>query len=79
MKKRFKPESSKFINNVEKLQNAFLSLEDYHYDILDNVNALFGSKNIENQQIKPAKYTVLMLRVRQNERKKAFGRSPTYQ
>ena len=33
----------------------------------------------QNQQITSANYTVLMLRVRQNEQKKAFGRSPLYQ
>ena len=38
-----------------------------------------SSQSIENQQITFAKYTVLMLCVHQNERKKAFGRSPLYQ
>ena len=61
-----------------KRQTAFLNLKDYHYDILNNVSTLFffggggGGKNIENQQITPAKYSVLMLRVRQNEHKVAF-------
>ena len=32
------------------------------------------SQNIEKQQVISEKYTVLMLRVCQNERKKAFGR-----
>ena len=36
------------------------------------------SQNIENQQITPVKYTVLMLTERQNERKKAFDRSPQF-
>ena len=39
-----------------------------------NVNILFGSlssQNLENQKITSAKYTVLMIRVRQYERKKA--------
>ena len=70
------------MNNVEKTSNCILSLEDYLYDILNNVNTQLGSlisQDIETQQITSAKYTVLMLRVRQNERKKAFGRSPPYQ
>ena len=33
-KKRFKLYQA-FMNNVEKRQTAFLSLEDYHYDILN--------------------------------------------
>ena len=48
----------------------------------EHVKTLFGSilsHYIENQQITSAKYTVLMLRVRQIERKKVFGRSPPYQ
>ena len=32
------------------------------------------SQNIENQQITSTKYSVLMLHVHQNERKKDFGR-----
>ena len=64
-----------FMKNVEKtsiciFKSGRLSLRYFEY-----VNALFGrlsSQHIENQQITSAKYTVLMLRVRQNERKKAF-------
>ena len=71
-----------FIYNVEETSNCIfkslrLSLRYYEY-----VNTLFGglsSQNIENLQIKSVRYTVLMLRVRPNERKKAFGRSSSYQ
>ena len=71
-----------FMNNVEKtsyciFKSGRLSLQYFEY-----VNTLFGSlssQNIENQQIMSAKHTVLMLRVHQNERKKAFGRLPSYQ
>ena len=51
-------------------------MEDYH---IDNLNkTIFGSlsnKIIENQQKAPGKYNVLilMLRLRQNGRKQAFG------
>ena len=42
------------MNNLEKRQTAFLSLEDYHNDILNShVKTLFASlssQNIENQQ-----------------------------
>ena len=34
MQKSFKLDQA-FMNNVEKRQTAFLSLEDYHYDILN--------------------------------------------
>ena len=54
-----------------------LSLQYFEY-----VKTLLGSlssQNIEYQQITSAKYAVLMLRVRQNEHKKACGRSPRYQ
>ena len=64
------------MNNVER------SLIDYHKDILNMKKTLFGSlssQNIEIQQITSAKYTVLMLSVGQNGRKKAFGRSRPYQ
>ena len=81
MQKRFKLNQA-FMKNVEKTSNCIfksgrLSLRYFEYLI-----TLFGSlssQNIENQQITSAKYTVLMLRVRQNERKKAFGRSPPNQ
>ena len=33
MQKSFKPDQA-FMNNVEKLQTAFLSMENYHCDIL---------------------------------------------
>ena len=70
------------MNDLNKRQSAFLSLEDYHYDILIYVNTMYGSllsQNIGNQQITSATYTVLMLRFHQNERKKAFCRLPPYQ
>ena len=58
------------MNNVEKMSNCIFKpgrlLRYFEY-----VNALFGSlssQNIESQQITSAKYTVLMLRVRVNER-----------
>ena len=67
MQKSFKLDKA-FINNVEKLQTAFISLEDYHYDYdILNMLTLLGSllsQNIKYQQILSAKYTVLMLRVR---------------
>ena len=53
----------------------------FHVRYFEYINTLFGSllsQNIENQQITSAKYTVLMLCVRQNERKKAFDGSPPY-
>ena len=70
------------MNNVEKTSNCIfkpgrLSLQYFEYE-----KSLFGSlssQNIENQQITSAKYTVLMLCLRQHERKKAFDRSPPYQ
>ena len=77
MQKSFKLDQA-FTNNVElnvKLhffKSGRLSLLYFEY-----VNTIFGSlssQNIDYQQIKSAKYTVLMLRVRQNERKKAFSR-----
>ena len=73
MQKSFKLDQA-FMNNIEKCQTA---LQYFKY-----VNTQFRillSQNIENQRITTAKYTVLMLCVRQNERKKAFGRSPPYQ
>ena len=81
MQKSFKLDQA-FMNNVEKTSNCIfmsgrLSLRYFEY-----VNTLLGSISsqiIEYQQITSAKYTVLMLRVRQNERKQAFGRSPPYQ
>ena len=69
-KKKIKLDQA-FINDVEKCQTACLNLEIYRYDMLYNVNTLFASlssQNIENQQIKSTKCTVLMLGIRQNER-----------
>ena len=45
---------------------------------MSNCSFVTFTQNIENQEITSAKYTVLMLYVCQNERKKAFGRSPPY-
>ena len=65
---------------LKKCQTAFLSLQDYRYDILNmykhTIRGL-SSQNIENQQITSANYTVLMQRVRQSWHKKAIGRSPS--
>ena len=47
--------------------------------IFEYVKTLFrslSSKNIENQQITSAKYTELILRVRQKGHKKSFGLVP---
>ena len=52
-------------NSIYKSGRLSLRLRYFEY-----VNTLLGSllsRNIENQQITSAKYTVLMLRVRQNE------------
>ena len=68
------------MNNVEKMSNCIfksgrLSLRYFEYG-----KTLFGSlssQKMENQQIKSAKYTVLILHVRQNGqngRKKDFSR-----
>ena len=46
--------------------------------VMSNCSFVTFTQNIENQEITSAKYTVLMLYVCQNERKKAFGRSPPY-
>ena len=72
------------MNNVEKKSGciSFLNLADYRYVMLYNEDKLSGSlssQNIENQQITSAKYTTLMLGVRQNEHNKAFGGFPPYQ
>ena len=70
------------MNNVEKTSNCMFKSGRLSSPYFEYVKTLCGSllsQNIENQQITSAKYTVLMLRVRQNERKKAFGRSPPYQ
>ena len=70
-----------FINNIEKMSNSIFKSGRLSLRYFEYVNTLFGSlssQNIENQQITSIKYTLLMLRVRQNEHKKAFGRSPPY-
>ena len=40
-----------FMNNVEKTSNCVLSLEDYHYYILNTLFRSLLSQNIENLQI----------------------------
>ena len=70
------------MNNVEKMPNCIFKYERLSLRYFEYVNTLFESlmiQTIENQQITSAKYTVLMLCVHQNERKKAFGRSSPYQ
>ena len=70
------------MNNVKKIANSIFKSGRLSLWYFEYVNTLFGSlssQNIENQQITSVKYTVLMLRVRQNELKRAFGRSPRYQ
>ena len=70
------------MNNVEKTSNCIFKSERLSIRYFEYVNTPFGSnlsQNIENQQITSAKYTVLMVHVIQNDRKKAFGRSPPYQ
>ena len=67
------------MNNVEKTSNCILKSGRLSLRYFEYVNTLLGSlssQNIEYQQITPAKYTALMRRVRQNERMKAFDRSP---
>ena len=68
------------MDNVEKTSNCIFKSGRLSLRYFEYVNTLFGSlssQNIDNQQIRSAKYTVLMLRVCQNWRKKAFGRSPS--
>ena len=65
------------INNVEKTSNCILKSGRLSLRYFEYVNTLLGSlssQNIEYQQITSAKYIALILRVRQNERKKAFDR-----
>ena len=65
------------MNHVEKTSNFILKSGRLSLRYFEYVNTLFGSllsQNIENQQKTYAKCAILMLRVRQNERKKAFRR-----
>ena len=67
------------MNNVEKTSNCIFKSGSLLLRNFEYLKTLFGSllsQNIENQQMTPAKYTVLMLRVCQYGRKKVFGRSP---
>ena len=81
MQKSFKLDLA-CMNNFEKMSNCIFKSGRLSLRYFEYVNALFvslSSQNIENQQITSAKYTVVMLCVRQNQRKKAFGRPPPYQ
>ena len=82
MQKSFKLDHA-FMNNVEKTSNCIFKSGRLSLGYFECVKTLFGSllsQYIENQQITSAKYTVLMLCVRQlNGRKKAFGGSSPYQ
>ena len=71
-----------FMNNVEKTSNCIIKSGRLSLRHLEYVNTLFGSllsQNNENQQITSSMYTVLMLCVLQNERKKVLGMSQPYQ
>ena len=64
------------MNNFEKMPNCLFTSGRLSLRYFEYVNKLFGSlssHNFENQQITAAKYTVLMLRVHQNEHKKALA------
>ena len=81
MQKSFKLDQAFVINVEEKSHCIFksgrLSLRYSAY-----VKTIFGSlsnRNIENRQITSSNYTVSTVRVRQNWRQKAFGRSTPYQ
>ena len=66
------------MDNVEKTSNcSFKSgkLSLLYFEYVKTLVESLSSLIIKNQQIAPAKYTVLMLRLCQNGRKKAFGRS----
>ena len=68
-----------FMNNVEKMANSIFKSGRLSLRYFEYVNTLFASlsgQNIENQQMMSAKYTEL---IRQNECKKALGKSPLYQ
>ena len=72
------------MKSVEKTSNCIfyksgrLSLRYFEY-VQNTLCGSLSSQNIENHQITSAKYTVITLRVHQNWRKKAFGKSPSYQ
>ena len=62
------------MNNFKKTSNSIFKSGRLSLRYFVSVNTLLGSlssQNIENQQITSAKYTVLMLLVRLNERKKS--------
>ena len=74
MQKSFKLDQA-FMNNVEKTPNCIFKSGTLSLRYFEYVNTLFGSlssQNIKNQQINYVKYSVLMLRVCQLERKKSF-------
>ena len=81
MQRNFKLDKT-FMNKVEKPSNCIFRSGRLSLPYFEYVDTLFWSllrQNTKNQQIKSAKYTVLMLCVHQNERKKAFDRSLLYQ
>ena len=69
------------MNIVSKTSNCIFKSDRLSLRYFEFVSKLFGirfSQNIENQQITSAKNTILMILVRQYERKKAFrGRRRT--
>ena len=69
------------MKNVEETYNGIFKSGILLLRYFDCANPLFGnllSQYVENQQTTPRKYTLLIPRVRQNEHKKAFGKSPPY-
>ena len=81
LQKSFKLDQA-FMNNGEKTSNCIFKSGRLSLRYFEYIKTLFGtltSQNIENQQITPVKYIVLMLHVRQNGSKKAFDRSLSYQ
>ena len=65
-----------FMNNVEKTSNCIFKSRTLSLRYFEYVSTLFrslSSRNMGNQQILFTKCTVLMLHVRQNERKKAVA------
>ena len=63
--------------SVDKRKTALCHLVGYQFNIFNMyINTLFKtlfSQDIENQQITPIRYNVIMPCLRQNERNRAFG------
>ena len=78
MQKSFKLDQA-LMNNVEKKRQTFFVKFGIHVLSLCK-DAIWESFESEHRKLTntSAKYTVLMLRVHQNGRKNAFGRSPLY-